>query len=537
MRGAGLCIERRNISIMSEELWQIDFQSLQKRLPAAWQSVRSDPNCERTVVVLPSISLPPLELNRVQGSVHYEERLLSFLTLLGMPKTHVVYLSALCIPDEVISYYLQFLPGVTFSHARERLHLISLMDRSDRPLTQKILERPAVVERIRKAIVNPSMSYIEVYYNTDLERELAVKLGIPLFGSSKNLGHWGAKTGSREIFEKLDIAHPKGYGSIYSMKDAAEAVCRLKEECPELKSVVLKLNEGFSGMGNILLHLDDIGDLSDADKVCAYLENLPSSVCGEVSWEALKEVLADQGGVVEAFLQGSGKTSPTIQLFIDPIGGVVIDSTHEQELGGSSTLEYIGCSLPARSEYVQCLHGLGMKIGRELADLGAVGPMSIDFIAVPKNDESVRKLSSGTIHTQGGFDLYAVEINMRRGGTTHPLHATSFLTGGHYDAVSGTFRIPSGQELCYVSFSNIAPPEAKGLCPNDIIDIVTEFGLHYNSTLCSGVIFHTMGALSQYGRLGGTCVARTHEEAWELVENTRHILAREAKELNWLIPS
>ena len=143
--------------------WQVDFQALQRRLPAAWQSLGSDPRSERTVVVLPSISLPPLELERVKGSVHYEERLLSFLTLLGMPKTKVVYLSSLRIPDEVIAYYLQFLPGVTFSHARERLQLIALQDRSDRPLTEKVLERPEVVERIRRTIVNPALYYMEVY--------------------------------------------------------------------------------------------------------------------------------------------------------------------------------------------------------------------------------------------------------------------------------------------------------------------------------------------------------------------------------------
>ncbi|HBM97156.1 TPA: hypothetical protein DD394_06615, partial [bacterium UBP9_UBA11836] len=84
------------------------------------------------------------------------------------------------------------------------------------------------------------------------------------------------------------------------------------------------------------------------------------------------------------------------------------------------------------------------------------------------------------------------------------------------------------------SFSNIAPPEAKGLCPDDIIDIVTEFGLHYNSATCCGVIFHMMGALSQYGRLSGTCVADSPEKAWELVETTRQILAEQAVKLSWL---
>ncbi|MGM9993009.1 MAG: peptide ligase PGM1-related protein [Candidatus Bruticola sp.] len=519
---------------MAEANWKIDFESLQKRLPAAWQSVRSDPNCERTVVVLPSISLAPLELAKVQGSVHYEERLLSFLTLLGMPKTQVVYLSALRIPDDVISYYLQFLPGVTFSHARERLHLISLMDRSDIPLTQKILERPAVIERIKRAITNPALSYMEVYYNTDLEHELAVKLGIPIYGSSGDLRYWGGKSGSRDIFKKLDIAHPKGRGSIFSMREAAQAIIDLRSVCPNLEGVVIKLNEGFSGIGNILVKLADMGSISSKEEIADYLENLSDGNCGEVSCKAFKEVLADQGGVVEAFIDAPGKTSPTVQIFINPLGEINVDSTHEQQLGGRSGLEYIGCSLPAKAEYVQALHHLGKEIGRELVRLGYVGPVSIDFIAIPRKTNKNKGLIDGVVYSRGDYELYAVEINLRRGGTTHPLNATSFLTGGKYSTDSGSFKTPSGRKIYYVSFSNIAPPEAKGLCPNDIIDIVTEYGLHYNSATCCGVVFHMMGALSQYGRLSGTCIADSPEKAWQLVDTTRTILAKQASELSWL---
>lgn len=519
---------------MAEANWQIDFESLQKRLPAAWQSVCSDPNCERTVVVLPSISLSPLELANVQGSVHYEERLLSFLTLLEMPKTHVVYLSALRIPDDVISYYLQFLPGVTFSHAQERLHLISLMDRSDIPLTQKILERPAVIERIKRAIKNPALSYMEVYYNTELEHELAVKLGIPIFGSAVDLHYWSGKSGSRDIFKKLDIAHPKGYGSIFSMKEAAQAIVNLRSECPNLEGAVIKLNEGFSGIGNILVKFSSLGARQTQDEIADYLENLSDDSCGEVSCQAFKKVLADQGGVVEAFIDAPGKTSPTIQIFINPLGEICIDSTHEQELGGRSGLEYIGCSLPAKANYVQALHHLGSEIGRELVRLGYIGPVSIDFIAIPRGSEKVAGLVDGVVYGHGDYELYAVEINLRRGGTTHPLSATSFLTGGRYMPESGSFKTPSGRKIFYVSFSNIAPSEAKGLCPDDIIDIVTEFGLHYNSATCCGVIFHMMGALSQYGRLSGTCVADSPEKAWELVETTKQILAEQAVKLSWL---
>lgn len=514
--------------------WRTEFKNLQKHLPAAWQSVQRDPDCERTVVVVPSISLPPSELAGVAGSVHYEERLLSFLTLLGMPRTQVIYLSALQIPDEIVSYYLQFLPGVTFSHARERLHLISLMDRSDRPLTLKILERPGVIERIKAKIVNPALSYIEAYYNTELERELAAHLGIPLFGPSEGLNVLATKSGARGIFSKLGVAHPKGCGSLYSPEDIAQALLKLRGECPHLRKVVLKLNEGFSGIGCIVLPMSCFAGLTDTASVVGALENLPERVCGDVSWPLFSRIMREQGGVLEAFIDTQVKTFPTMQVFINPMGEIEIDSTHERILGGSSSLEFIGCSLPAKACYVGALHRMGMVIAEELAKNGAVGPVSIDFMAVPKNAPGIGGLIEGDCYYEGDWAVCAIEINLRRGGTTHPLHTTMFLTGGRYAHKTGTFYSQSGHKICYVAFSNIAPPESKGLCPNDIIDIITDAGLHYNSALCSGVIFHMMGALSQYGRLGATCIARTQEEAWELVEETKRVLSREAKELNWL---
>ncbi|MBQ7501284.1 carboxylate-amine ligase [bacterium] len=520
---------------VNHENWRTEFKNLQKHLPAAWQSVQRDPDCERTVVVVPSISLPPSELAGVAGSVHYEERLLSFLTLLSMPRTHVVYLSALQIPDEIVSYYLQFLPGVTFSHARERLHLISLMDRSDRPLTLKILERPSVIERIKAKIVNPALSYIEAYYNTELERELAAHLGIPLFGPSDDLNILATKSGTRGIFAKLGIAHPKGCGSLYSLEDIAQALIKLRSECPNLRKVVLKLNEGFSGIGSIVLDLALFAGFKEAADIAGALEELPRQVCGDVSWPLFCRIMKEQGGVLEAFIDTQVKTSPTMQVFINPMGEITIDSTHEQILGGSSALEFIGCSLPAKACYVGALHRMGMVIAEELAKHGAVGPVSIDFLAVPKNAPGIGGLIEGDCGYEGDWAVCAIEINLRRGGTTHPLHTTMFLTGGRYEPKTGTFSSQSGHKICYVSFSNIAPPESKGLCPNDIIDIITDAGLHYNSTLCSGVIFHMMGALSQYGRLGATCIARTQEDAWELVEETKRVLSKEAKELNWLL--
>jgi len=57
----------------------------------------------------------------------------------------------------LLEYYLQFLAGIPASHARSRLTLLCADDASPRSLTEKILERPRLIERIRAGIVDPAL--------------------------------------------------------------------------------------------------------------------------------------------------------------------------------------------------------------------------------------------------------------------------------------------------------------------------------------------------------------------------------------------
>ena len=43
------------------------------------------------------------------------------------------------------------------------------------------------------------------------EVELAVRLGIPLFGSHPDLAWLGTKQGSRQVFLEEDVPHPQGF--------------------------------------------------------------------------------------------------------------------------------------------------------------------------------------------------------------------------------------------------------------------------------------------------------------------------------------
>ena len=125
-----------------------DFNKLQEAFPAQFETAFPDKLAEKTVVIIPSFSLDAEILQKVAGIVHYEERLLCLLMLLRMPRTRVVFVSSMPIDPVIVDYYLHLLPGITSYHARQRLTLLSCYDSSSRPLSEKILERPRLMQRI-----------------------------------------------------------------------------------------------------------------------------------------------------------------------------------------------------------------------------------------------------------------------------------------------------------------------------------------------------------------------------------------------------
>src|SRR6185369_11543657 len=99
----------------------------------------------------------------------------------------------------------------------------------------------------------------------------------------------------------------------------------LKAEKPSLRRAVVKLNDSFSGVGNALFRYRGTKPTAD------HLSGLQFSV----EWESREdyfEKFARMGGIVEEFLEGDEKASPSVQLRVNPHGSVIPISTHDQVL-------------------------------------------------------------------------------------------------------------------------------------------------------------------------------------------------------------
>jgi hypothetical protein len=277
---------------------------------------------------------------------------------------------------------------------------------------------------------------------------------------------------------------------------------------------VVKLNNGFGGEGNGVFHYPS--DRGNPARIAAALATLLWTSSAETS-DSFMSKLAAMGGVVEELIEAAELRSPSVQMRISPLGQPEVVSSHEQVLGGATGQSYLGCQFPARDEYRTRLMSEALNIGHVLSRKGVIGRFAVDFVVGQRAD--------------GQWQAHAIEINLRMGGTTPPFYALEFLSGGQLDAVSGRFIATDGTAKYYSATDNLKSPAYRGLLPEDLLEITTRHGIGYRHTAGTGTLFYMIGALSQYGKLGMTCIADSPEAAAQLFADTTGILDGEASGL------
>src|SRR6187200_211377 len=217
-------------AIGSEATESTIFEAIQERLVEQFNTSFPDKLAPKTVVIIPSLTMDEEILSKISGITHYEERLLCLLLLLRMPRTQVIYVTSMPIDPIIIDYYLHLLPGITGHHAQKRLHLLSSYDSSGRSLTEKILERPRLIERIKQSIPDNHIAHMACFNVTEKERKLSVELGIPIYGCDPDLFSLGNKSEGRKIFKTCGLNVPEGFEDLYTEKEIINSLIELKKQ-------------------------------------------------------------------------------------------------------------------------------------------------------------------------------------------------------------------------------------------------------------------------------------------------------------------
>src|SRR6266545_6831927 len=226
---------------------QAEFDQLQKKLVPLWKSIERLNQDPQTIVVVPSMSIDAIGSGAVMQA--YEERFLFLLLLLRQPRARLIYVTSQTILPSIIDYYLGLLPGVIPSHARKRLFLISPLDLSVRALSDKLLDRPRLIERIRSLILDLDRAHLVPFNTTNREKELALQLGIPMYGADPKFFALGTKSGCRKIFMEENVPHPLGYENLSSKEDVVKAIAQMRARKPSIKQVMVKAQRRRLGRG------------------------------------------------------------------------------------------------------------------------------------------------------------------------------------------------------------------------------------------------------------------------------------------------
>jgi hypothetical protein len=468
------------------------FQRLQaERLAAAWRADLPGSTAERVVVALPSFSLDASVYEHYGDRVPpLENRYLYVILRCQQPGTRTVYLSSLPVSEEVVAGYLSLAPIQARPMITRRSALLSADDASHRPLAEKLLDNKRTLDALR-SLIGDQQALIEAWNVGAAERELALVLGVPINGTDPSLRRAATKSGGRRLFKAGGIPVPDGVEDVTRVEDISAAIVELLGRDPHLPGVVIKLDDSVAGDGNIVVRLDDTRPRGRADIERLVRASLPD-------WYV--DVLRG-GGVVEALVTGEEFRSPSGQGTIRPDGGVEVLSTHDQRLGGSNGQVFEGCSFPAADGYAAEIGRYVAQVGEELGSQGAIGRFGVDFVA---------------IRSDADWHLFALEINLRKGGTTHPFGITRILTGGQYDAQQARFVLRDGTRRYYGATDNLVDANWVGRRPTAVRQSLARAGLTYDPRVCAGVIPHLLDCLVIDGRMGYTAIGRSREEVTDL---------------------
>ena len=119
----------------------------------------------------------------------------------------------------------------------------------------------------------------------------------------------------------------------------------------------------------------------------------------------------------------------------------------------------------------------------------------------------------------GGHAVHALEINLRKGGTTHPYAVLRNHVPGRYDVEAGRWVADAdGSARAYRATDNLLNPGWQGVPPAAVLKAVGDRGLHLDPERGTGVVLHMLSCLAVDGRFGLTAIGHDADHAAELFD-------------------
>ncbi|ELR16417.1 uncharacterized protein ACA1_320810 [Acanthamoeba castellanii str. Neff] len=447
------------------------------------------------VVVLPSITENAQALARTKGISFYEHRQLYHIALLRDPTIkRVIFLSSIPVDPAVVRYYWEVLlqEFVPFADVQERFVTLALDDPAVRPLSDKIQANPAFLSRVRDSVTNPGRCCLIPFVSTPAEHQVPYPFGTPLVRTEEELA-----ASVFDLWRRGALVGPARRGGGHQQKAGAEEKGEAEEE-QHLDRFVVKLDDSASGGGNALLDMRSVLRRCDLLEARNQLARSAADRPAFAAWllshrERITEEIANE--FPRMAFQGRDEAWSTYRTEIPT-----------QVLDGHV---YQGCKFPCNHAYRNKIQEYTLRVGRVLADKGAMGHFGVDFLASCTASTAGLAQADSCEDTGQEWELFAVEINLRE-----------------YDGTTGMLRTADGDLRYYVANDNVVSPRYTALSPASLTEAVAADALHFCPKRRTGVMFHFLSPAQEMGKVGIVCVGKTRLEAEDYATRARELLDR-----------
>lgn len=468
-------------------------QEAYQLMPPAWD----------TLIYVPSIALGPLTRRHLTGLDYFQERNYYYIHALADPTKHVIFILSEQMQDDLLLYHTDILLQVfeTPAAALGNLHILKVCQPVDVSLSAAVLADEGVLGRLR-SLTKGRKSGFDFWTVGPDEVALANALSLPHVGMPEHLIGADGKADSKRIFKVVGAKTPRDFGVFFDVESLWE---RLNANDYQLdKTLLLKLNHEEGGNGIARIRIDGRFETADALRAAITIDK------PYIRLRDFEEQMALQGVVAELFLVNI-IASPSAKMWIDANGTVSCVATHDQVLRDSM---YLGCRFPANPAYRAQVIETATVIARQCSAEGWRGIVSIDFLVTSPSGKGSDQV------------LWAIEINARKGATTHPYFWAKTLTEAKCDLERGLLTV-DGREVVYQASEYVASPLLAGMTGASVLQTITDAGLSYHADTKEGVIVHMLSCAQIHLKIGVTSIAACHESAERYIREIQSLLGGE----------
>lgn len=459
-------------------------------------------------VIVPSMSFDKKLLDGIEGIEHYELR--SFWEILRVKRknTFVTFISSEPVSLDIWNHFIE-----VFNLSEEEVSRIFFIKcprvNNELSLSKNLLMNKRCIEQIKKSFKSENV-LLEAFVSTEGEQNLASALGIPTWYGHPQMNYFHTKSGNRFLVGS-EVLMPKGIADLYSKESVLKALIQIKNQDPECSAFMVKLNFGVSGQGNmkVIINENNWNDLGESKKrLIAERSFLNGDLFNNsMSVASFEERIVEEGAVVEQFVRGELVDSPSAQVMVTP-DGVELISTHRQILD-SFGQKFIGGEYPCDQSYVEKISEMALLIGKKLKKFKVYGVSSVDFLLSRIN---------------GKVECFVIELNIRKGGTTHPFMLSNFAIDLEGKFKKGLLLSKNNTHYVYRSNDNFYPCKITAPKVSDLMIKSKKASILFNKKVKKGVIFHLLNAYTDFGKVGYTVLAPTKSEVLDYEKTLNQVL-------------